>query len=44
MARRDRPSARIHNTADRFDTGAKARPMTVERVNGVLVAKATPGV
>jgi protocatechuate 3,4-dioxygenase beta subunit len=40
----DRPYARIHNAEDRFYTEAKAQPMPVERVNGVLVAKATLGV
>ena len=40
----DRPYARIHNAEDRFFTAAKAQPMTVELVNGVLTAKATLGV
>ena len=40
----DRPYARIHNTEDRFYNEAKAQPMPVERVNGVIVAKATLGV
>jgi protocatechuate 3,4-dioxygenase beta subunit len=35
---------RIRNAQDRFYVEAKAQPMTVERVNGVLVAKATIGV
>ncbi|MGZ3276825.1 MAG: dioxygenase family protein [Caulobacteraceae bacterium] len=40
----DRPYERIRNGEDKFFTEAKAQPMTVERVNGVLVAKATIGV
>jgi protocatechuate 3,4-dioxygenase beta subunit len=40
----DRPYERIRNGEDLFYTGAKAQPMTVERVNGVLTAKATIGV
>jgi protocatechuate 3,4-dioxygenase beta subunit len=40
----DRPYGRIRNGEDRFFKQAKAEPMTVERVNGVLVAKATIGV
>ncbi len=35
---------RIRNGQDRFYNLAKAQPMTVERVNGVLVARATIGV
>jgi protocatechuate 3,4-dioxygenase beta subunit len=40
----DRPYARIHNGQDRFFNEAKAQPMAVEQVNGVVVAKATLGV
>jgi protocatechuate 3,4-dioxygenase beta subunit len=40
----DRPYERIRNGQDRFFRQASAEPMTVERVNGVLVAKATIGV
>lgn len=40
----DRPYPRIHNTEDRFYAEAKAQPMQVEKVNGVVVAKATLGV
>ena len=40
----DRPYPRIHNAEDRFFTEAKARPMAVERVNGVLTAKVALGV
>jgi len=40
----DRPYPRIHNGEDRFFTEAKAQPMAVEKVNGVVVAKATFGV
>lgn len=40
----DRPYERIRNGEDKFFTEAKAQPMTVQRVNGVLVAKATIGV
>jgi protocatechuate 3,4-dioxygenase beta subunit len=40
----DRPYERIRNGEDRFYNEAKAQPMTVERVNGVLVAKAVIGV
>lgn len=40
----DRAYERIRNGEDRFYTEARAQPMTVERVNGVLVAKATIGV
>jgi protocatechuate 3,4-dioxygenase beta subunit len=36
--------ARIRNGQDKFYIEAKARPMSVERVNGVLVGKATIGV
>ena len=35
---------RIRNGQDRFFSMARAQPMAVERVNGVLVAKATIGV
>ena len=40
----DRPYERIRNGQDKFYNEFKAKPMTVERVNGVLVAKATIGV
>jgi protocatechuate 3,4-dioxygenase beta subunit len=40
----DRAYERIRNGEDIFYNRAKAEPMTVERVNGVLVAKATIGV
>jgi protocatechuate 3,4-dioxygenase beta subunit len=40
----DHAYERIRNGQDRFFNEAKAQPMTVERVNGVLVAKATLGV
>ncbi len=40
----DRAYQRIRNGQDRFYNLAKAQPMTVERANGVLVAKATIGV
>lgn len=36
----DRPYERIRNAQDPFFNQAKAQPMTVERVNGVLTAKA----
>ena len=39
-----RPYERIRNGQDHFFNEVKAKPMTVERVNGVLVAKATLGV
>jgi protocatechuate 3,4-dioxygenase beta subunit len=39
-----RPYARIRNGEDIFFQQAHVRPMTVERVNGVLVAKTTLGV
>jgi protocatechuate 3,4-dioxygenase beta subunit len=35
----DRPYERIRNPEDHFFNAAKAQPMTVERVNGVLTAK-----
>jgi protocatechuate 3,4-dioxygenase beta subunit len=40
----DHPYARIRNAQDRFYQEAKASPMTVRKVNGVLTAKATLGV
>lgn len=40
----DRPYPRIRNGQDKFFTEAKARPMAVRKVNGVLVANATLGV
>jgi protocatechuate 3,4-dioxygenase beta subunit len=40
----DHPYERIRNGEDIFFNQAKARPMTVQRVNGVLLAKATIGV
>lgn len=40
----DHPYERIRNAQDRFFTEAKAQPMAVDRVNGVLVAKTTLGV
>jgi len=36
----DRPYERIRNAQDHFFNEVKAQPMTVERVNGVLTAKA----
>lgn len=40
----DRPYERIRNGQDHFFNAVDATPMTVERVNGVLMAKATLGV
>jgi protocatechuate 3,4-dioxygenase beta subunit len=40
----DRPYERIRNDQDHFFNAVKATPMTVETVNGVLVAKVTLGV
>jgi protocatechuate 3,4-dioxygenase beta subunit len=40
----DRPYPRIRNAQDRFYQEAKATPMTVRKVNGVLTAKAALGV
>ena len=40
----DRPYERIRNPEDNFFVASNAQPMSVERVNGVLVAKATIGV
>src|SRR6185312_7686571 len=40
----DRPYPRIHNAEDRFFNEAKAKPVTVEKVNGVMTAKVTLGV
>ncbi len=40
----DRAYPRIRNGEDRFYNEAKAHPMAVQRVNGVLTAKATLGV
>lgn len=39
----DRSYERIRNGEDRFFLESRAQPMTVERVNGVLTAKATIG-
>jgi protocatechuate 3,4-dioxygenase beta subunit len=40
----DRPYERIRNDEDHFFNAVKATPMTVETVNGVLLAKVTLGV
>jgi len=40
----DRPHERIRNAQDPFFNQVKAQPMTVERINGVLTAKAVLGV
>jgi len=39
----DRPYARIRNSEDDFFGTAKAQPMAVHRVSGVLTAEATIG-
>ena len=44
VPRLDRPVARIRNTEDFVFKATKAQPMAVQRVDGVLVAKATLGV